>query len=330
MKQSKIILLFSALIFGLTGCIKDGDMNIDPSKGTPNVVEFENTGDNVAGATSTYPRFNSDLGVIKDGESVKFNVNVSYSGVEVAPQDISVNVEIDPSALIKFNSENGTNYVVPPTAIFTMPTSLVIKKGERIASMEVTVTSNSSFNFNDNYALPLKISSASLGTISSNFGKAFYSFSARNDYDGIYIMEATAPMVDVVSPGLTGYYPLTMSLITYSGNSIALYDGKGYFSKGFYHPISSGPDVSAYGTFSPVFFFDATGKITSITNYFGQNAGGNKRSAELDPAGVNQATFNADGKVKSFEVSYIMTQSVTTPNSPRTFFHEKFTYSKAR
>jgi hypothetical protein len=202
---------------------------------------------------------------------------------------------------------------------------VVIKQGQHQATVEVAVTNNSSFDFNVNYALPLKIVSATKGTISSNFGKAVYSFSARNAYDGIYTMSATAPMVDVLNAGLTGWYPIDMQLITYTGNSVALYDGINYVDA-YGHPIKSGTSGSYYGTFSPVFFLYATGKITSVTNYYGQNAGGNKRSAELDPTGVNQATFNADGSIKSFEVSYIMTQSVSTPNAPRTYFHEKFTY----
>jgi predicted heme/steroid binding protein len=326
MKQSKIFLfLLSTVVFSMTSCLKERAMNIDPSKGTPNVIEFANTGDNVAGSLSKYPRFTSDLGSVGAGETKKFNVNVSYSGAEAAPQDITVTLAVDPELLTQFNTENGTNYVVPPTEIYTVPTTVVIKQGQHQATVEVAVTNNSSYDFNVNYALPLKIVSATKGTISSNFGKAVYSFSARNSYDGVYTMSATAPMVDLLSSSLSGWYPIDMQLITYTGNSVALYDGINYVDA-YGHPIKSGSSGSYYGTFSPVFFFDATGKITSVTNYYGQNAGGNKRSAELDPTGVNQATFNADGSIKSFEVSYIMTQSVSTPNAPRTYFHEKFTY----
>ena len=199
-----------------------------------------------------------------------------------------------------------------------------------MAQAEVGITNNSSFSLDENYALPLTIASVSSGTVSGNFGKAVYSFSARNPYDGVYSVEATAPMVDAVSAALTGLYPIEMQLITYTGNSVAMYDAEPYFSLGYYHPISSGGAISAYGSFSPVFFFDNTGKITSITNYYGQESGGNLRSAVLDPAGVNQATFNADGTVQSFEVSYIMTQSVASPMAPRTRFHEKFTYLRPR
>lgn len=331
MKQSKIYLFFlSAFLISQTSCLKERDMNIDASKGTANVIEFENTGDNVAGSTSKYPRFTTDLGSVGSGETVKFNVNVSYSGAEVAPEDITVTLGVDPDLLAQYNSENGTSYVVPPSDIYSLPNSVVIKKGQHQATVEVGITNNNSFDFNVNYGLPLKIVSTTTGTISNNFGKAVYSFSARNSYDGLYLMEATAPMVDVTSPSLTGWYPIEMQLITYTGNSVALYDGINYVNA-YGHPIiSGGTSGSYYGTFSPVFYFDATGKITSVGNYYGQNAGGNKRSAVIDPTGVNQATFNADGSIKSFEVSYIMTQSVSSPDQPRTYFHEKFTYEGPR
>src|SRR5918993_1208249 len=123
MKQIKITaFLFAALAMSLTSCLKQGEMTTDPDK-SPTVIEFANTGNNVAGSTSTYPRFNTDLGSVKTGETVKFNVNVNYAGAETAPNDITVNISLDPALLAKFNTENGTNYVAPPAAIFTLPTT---------------------------------------------------------------------------------------------------------------------------------------------------------------------------------------------------------------
>jgi len=329
MKQTKIILFFlSFLSLTLASCLKESVMNIDPENSV-NIIEFANTGDNVAGSSSTYPRFTTDLGVVEAGKTANFNINVSYAATEVAPEDITVNIAVDTALLTTFNEQNGTDYSVPPSEIFTMPTSAVIKKGERVAQVQVVVANNSSFDFNENYALPLSITSASTGTISGNFGKAVYSFAARNYLDGVYTMEETAPMKDITSPSFTGWYPIDMQLITYTGNSVALYDGINYVDA-YGHPFLSGESGSYYGSFSPVFYFDETGKITSVTNYYGQESGGSKRSAVLDPTGVNQATFNADGSIQSFEVSYIMTQSVASPMAPRTYFHEKFTYQGSR
>ena len=328
-KVSINIFLFSVLLIGSSSCLKKDSMNIDTDSGTKNVVEFANTYDNVAGATSLYPRFSKDMGIVTIGSIVEFNVNVSYSGVDAAPQDITVALALDTAALRVYNTQNGSKYVAPPEAIYSMPSSVVIPKGSQTAQIKVKVTVNSSFNFGVNYALPLSIASATTGTISTNFGKAMYSFAARNKYDGIYTMEATSPMVDVTNAALTGYYPLDMSLITFNGNSVALFDLNGAYNKNYFHPIHSGTDVSAYGSFSPVFTFDNSGNITAVTNYYGQYSGGNLRAGVLN-TGVNKITFNTDGSIKSFEVNYIMTQSVSSPDAPRTYFYEKFTYKKAR
>jgi hypothetical protein len=324
------ILLFSTLLSGLTSCLKSNDrIGLNPAI-TGNIVEFDNTGDNVATATSVYPRFAIDLGVVNVNDTVSFNVNVSYSGTNTAPEDITVNLALDTAALNLFNKQNGTDYETPPAAICKIPASLVIKKGTRQTQGRVIITNNSSFDFNADYGLPLQITSASQGIVSSNFGKAVYSFSARNKYDGAYKMEATAPMVDLTSPAFTGWYPLNMQLITFTGNSVGLYDAAGNAAKTYGHPFLNAGGSSYYGSFSPVFFFDDNGKITSVTNYYGQESGANKRAALLDPTGVNKVTFKADGKVDFFEVSYIMTQSLTAPFAPRTRFHEKFTYVKGR
>lgn len=332
MKQIKIKIVFlAAIVLGLSSCLKEANNVLNTDKGPKNILEFANTGDNVAAASSFYPRFSSDLGVLEEGQSATFNVNVSYSGVDVAPADITVTLAVNPTVLDRFNDDNGSDYEVPPAAIYDFPTTVVIKKGTRKAQIQVKITVNDSYNFDTDYALPISIASSSLNnaTISGNFGVAMYSFSARNKLDGIYTMDATAPMKDLVSPPLSGRYPIDVYLITYSGNSIALYNSNSsYYTKGYFHPIINTTDnsSSAYGSFAPVFFFDKTGKITSITNYYGQYSSANKRSAELNPAGVNQAILNADGSIKSFEVSYIMTQS----DVPRTYFHEKFTYKSAR
>lgn len=331
MKQISIKLLpFLLLISGISSCLKEAPQNIDPSKGTSNVIEFANTGDNV-GATTSAPRFTTDLGSLKAGESAEINVNVSYSGAENATEDITVSLAVDQGSLDAFNTINGTDYEIPAASVFTVPTTVVIKKGERLSQAKIKVTNTADFDFNVNYALPLKITSVTKGVISGNYGTAVYSFSARNIYDGVYDVTPTAPMVDAFASSLTGLYPMeSMKLITFTGNSVALYDGE-YFSNGYYHPIvSGGTSTSAYGAFSPVFYFDPSGNITSVGNYYGENAGGNLRSGLIDPTGVNKITFKADGTVDYFEVSYFMIQNAISPGYKRTSFHEKFTYKGGR
>ena len=318
---------FLALVVGLSSCLKKSDKTIMDPDNAGNIIEFANTGDNVSGSSSKYPRFTTDLGSMKDGESKNFNLNLNYSGKENAPSDITLTLALDPEALALYNTQNGTDFEIPPADVFDFPETVVIEQGTRKTTVEATVTMTPSFDNDKNYAIPLKIASASMGTISGNFGSAIYSFSVRNKLDGRYLVEALSPMVDLVAPSLTGYYPLNIDLITYTGSSVFFYDGELLGTAG--HVIRSGSSLSYYGTFAPVFFFDkVTGDITGITNYYGQLAGGLKRSAVLDPTGVNKITFNADGTVKEFEVKYEMTQG--DAYTTRTKFHEKFTFVSNR
>ncbi len=71
-------------------------MNIDPDTGTKNVMEFANTGDNVAIMQLLFtPAFFIDLGTITANQVVPLQVNVSYSGNETAPEDITVSLALD-------------------------------------------------------------------------------------------------------------------------------------------------------------------------------------------------------------------------------------------
>lgn len=317
MKQVIIKTLpFLILLIGLSSCLKEAPMNIDVSK-TNNVIEFNNTGDNKATASSEFPRFHSDLGTIAPGDSATFNVNVSYSGADVAPQDITVTLAVDEAALEKYNAEDGTDYVVPPSTIYSLPTTVVIKQGTQQTQIKVSIISSSDFDFNVNYALPLKITTVSTGIISANFSTAIYSFGARNQRDGHYTVNGT--FSDITNPAFASIYPMDISFITSSGNSVDVYNNDlGNYGYLFY----TGSGYSYYGSFGVRIFFDATGKVTSVTNIYGQPAP-NTRSAMLDPSGVN--AFDENGNLK---IKYYMLQPSAVPGDPaiRCYFDETYEY----
>lgn len=317
---------FLFLLVGLSSCLKEREGNNHYPDEAGNIIEFANTGDNVASSTSKYPRFAADLGSIKQGESKTFNINVSYSGAQNASQDITVNLAIDQALLDQFNTENGTEFEIPPAGVIEIPTSVVIKAGTRKTTVEAKVTLTDEYDFDKNYAVAVKIASASAGKISGNFGVAVFSFSVRNQYDGVYEVVGLTDMRDVTNPAFVGYYPLTIDMTTYTGNSVAFIDNHDLGTAG--HLFNTGAGLSYYGTFAPVFFFDAAGNVIDVQNYYGQFAGGRKRSAVLDPTGVNKITFNADGSIKEIEVKYIMAEG--DAKTPRTFFHEKMTYQGPR
>jgi hypothetical protein len=128
-------------------------------------------------------------------------------------------------------------------------------------------------------------------------------------------------MVDAASATIHASYPNHVYLITQDGVSVGMWD----LDVGNYgHLIMSGTAYSYYGTFAPVFTFDASNNVISVTNIWGQPAA-NTRSGQLDPSGINKF----DPATKTLSVSYWMNQpSVISPH--RTHFVEVYTYLGAR
>ena len=315
MKNIKNLFL-GLLIISLASCLKADDMNIDAVKYKTNVIEIANTGDNLT--NTGVPGFYSDLGVVAAGASKTFNINIHYTGPGTAPEDITVTLSSDAATLAKYNTENGVTKVVPPGTVVTFPTSVVIKKGTNLTTVEAKITVSSDFNFNAAYGVPVKISQVSNGIISGNFGNAVYSFGVRNKFDGNYTVTGT--MVDYANAGLTGRYPMSIGMVTSGANTVRMYD---YVIGGVYHSIST-PGLSYYGSFGVEFTIDASNNITKVINVYGQPAG-NGRSAELDPSGVNKY----DPATKTFKVKYWMNQpSVITPH--RVSFDETIVYTGVR
>src|SRR5688572_13549350 len=178
----KVSMAFVAAL-ALSSCVKD-HLAVDPSQSN-NVIEFANTGSIVSAPGAVHPRYASDLGNLPVGDSASFVVNLSYSGAEpAAPNDITINLTVDPAAMDAYNADEEAEYAVPPASAYRLPATVVIKKGEKTKQITVTIVRTPEYNFDTSYALPLKIASVSSGIISGNFGTAIYSFTARNVYDG--------------------------------------------------------------------------------------------------------------------------------------------------
>ncbi|MFL5748494.1 MAG: DUF1735 domain-containing protein [Niastella sp.] len=283
MKQVQInILLFSALLTGLSSCLKKDAMNIDPDSGTKNVVEFANTGDNVASVASKYPRFYADLGTVTAGQVTAINLNVSYSGIDNASQDITVNLALDTAALSLYNTTDGTDYTVPPTTVCKFPSSVIIKKGTRLTQVDISITISNDFDFNESYALPLKITSASAGTISNNFGSAIYSFGGRNKYDGIYLVKG-----NVTHPNAAYTGPFVADEVEFTTTGAASIGMKA-------QPFFNNGTLSTFGVY-PVFTVNADNSVT-VTNM----PDGGMAPSVSDPNYKNRY----DPATKTFFISY--------------------------
>jgi hypothetical protein len=321
--------LFIIVSFLLSSCLKDKSLTLNTDQSN-SVTEFANTGTPAAlpnnGASVRYA---IDLGSLSVGDTTSFNVNVDYAGANKAPQDITVTIDLDSSLLETYNSvhsADGADYSMPPSSLFSkaFPMQITIPKGQLFGQVTLPVKLTLDYDFNASYALPLKITSTSVGDISGNFGEAIYSLNVRNIYDGEF--KVTGTFVDLTNASFKSSYPKTIDLVTTGAKSNAYWDPNlngGMFGY-LFDAAGSG---SYFGNFAPIFNFDDQGNVVSVSNHYGnatQNS--SKRDAALDPDGVNKMTFDSNGKPQELNVSYFMLQA----GSIRLKITEKFEYTGPR
>ncbi|HVW98949.1 MAG TPA: DUF1735 domain-containing protein [Candidatus Babeliaceae bacterium] len=244
------IILLSVSV-GLSSCLKETSHPPLYGWSTSSVVSFQdNGGADGSGAsyasvpTTPYPLYKFSFPAPLANDTAGFDAIVIY-GPDPASQDITVNLEVDTSALKKFNKANGTAFIVPDDkTIYSFPSSIVIKKGESQAKAHVVITTTSSFDYSASYALPLTITSATGATISSNFSTEINSFLIRNIYDGKYHYKMTGWFDDPQEDDV--------SLITAGANSVVLKGSSGgslfaYYSNTINYTIDPSTNVVTVG-----------------------------------------------------------------------------------
>lgn len=319
-KYSAIIILFTSFIF--SSCLKDKDYDKGliqsvRTNGDQKVIAIQLT----AGDATNFLHLSFDA---SNTDTVVNFVPVVLGSNSPAPADIKVTLVQNNTLVTDYNSANGTAYQIPNAGMLVYPNGLVvtIPKGSNIGYLQVKFKPS---NFiGTDWALGYSISSIDQPgyLISGNLQNGIVAMGIKNKYDGHYLLTGT--MVDAANSALTGPYPIEVDLETFSGNSVILNPTQGPFAGSYLHPILSSGSPSAYGSFTPVFIFDANDNITSVVNAYGQPAG-NGRSAQIDPSGVNK-WFPTD---RHIDVKYWMNQpSVITPH--RTSFDEHFTYLRPR
>jgi len=317
-----ILLTIMAATVSLTSCLKDGPVNLAPGA-SPMVVQWETAALDIAPSNAVSSSYRTFTVAFPIATAVTMNLEVDITGTDAAAQDITVGLGVSTAAYNTYTSGGSTTNPLLPAADYTMPTSVVIPKGLRTATVPV-VLNTTLFDVTKAYFLPVSITSTTAGAVSGNYGTVIFQIAAKNKYDGIWNMTGT--LVDLSTATITGKYPLKVYLETTSATAVAMYD---YQVAGtFGHAILSSGSNSYYGSFSPTFNFDANNNITSVVNYagYGQPAS-NGRYGQLDPTGTNKFTTGTPGTVGAvFQCSYGMYQPSVIAVGPRTTFNETFTY----
>jgi len=315
-KLLSLIVVFSSIF--LASCVNDAE-SVFQDNGSSGIVEIFNV---PARNTSTPISFKSTAFDFLD--VVELPIVVNYTGINGAPQDITVHLAFDSTLITLYNDSAKTEYLNLPSKLYSIDSyDIIIPKGKKQVTLNIKIYPPrfSASDFTTPYSLGVKIATASHGIISGNYSKAVFAVGIKNKYDGVY--NVTGTFVDYANAAFTSAYPKKIYLKTQDPVSVAYFDpilNGGDFGYSFIN----GSSRSYYGSFVPVFTFDkTTNKITSVVNAYGQPAG-NGRSAQLDPSGIN--TF--DPVTKTIQVSYWMNQpTVITPH--RSHIVEVFTYVEA-
>jgi hypothetical protein len=294
MKKLSIIMLSSlALVF--TSCLKD--KNIDDLKyGTKGLGDSR---------LVLFPSSRITTTLVSSNKDTTFRL-VTVRLAETSPASEDIQVTLTPNnALV-----TGAGYTVAPTSAYTLSgLTVTIPKGEREGYVNITTKTANLASATHAFGFTISSISNPAYTISAS-GKDFLAIlPVKNKYDGTYTMTST--LEDAAVPALVAKSPTTVQLWTVDGSTVIMYNsGTSVASfKGLY-PIMNGANESAYGSFMPVFFFDANDNVIKVENSFGQPAA-NGRSAQLDPSGINKY----DPATKTIKVKFFMYQPTGTLRS---------------
>ena len=182
----KYAAVLTLLAGSLSSCLKDKSIiGPDAPGAVKNVIEFKNIGPIKSGTTAPYAMF-IPFTLDPTAASAEFEAVVNYAGSEVAPSDITVNLAADPAVISAYNAGvANSNFTQLASAAYSFPTTVTIPKGQREAKFKITVKP-SSFDATKENALAIKISSASTGVISGNFGAVIYSMPLKSIWQGTY------------------------------------------------------------------------------------------------------------------------------------------------
>jgi hypothetical protein len=227
MKKNFVKIYIALFAVVLASCLDDSSSALDP-KGTQNIIEFlDNSGpSNPAGAV--YPVWTATSEIVPD---FVFQQTIRYSGPNSNDSDIALTLAIDPLALDEYNLQmatlGGGTYNMMPTTYFDFSDfNVTIPKGQQEVNISITAHPDK-FDLTKNFALPLRIVSASSGIISAHYSVAILAVVVKNQYDGVYdIIGGSITRNSATGPdtALGGVYDkgLTMDLATVNGNTVAI------------------------------------------------------------------------------------------------------------
>ena len=169
--MKKLILIMTVIAISLSSCLKDKSY-VNFASGS-NVVNFPQSG---------LDFFGNDA-ILSDTTVVQFAVDYATANPNPA---ISATVAVDPTLITSYEATNSAiTYELMPTSAYTLSaTTVSIPAGQQYSFITLTVYKNT-LDPSKSYMLPIKIASATAGTISAN-QSVHYFHVIGNDFAGAY------------------------------------------------------------------------------------------------------------------------------------------------
>jgi len=257
---------------------------------------------------------------------------VSQSDVN---QPLTVKLTAIADSIDVYNAATGQTFEQLPDSLFTLVAGQGVTRSGNVYTVTfdpgvtaVTIpiaVNGAKWDLTHTYGLYFKITDAGGKQISADHKESFAGIAVKNKWDGIY--EVSGSMTDFTNSSLQhvnvwlsshGYDNETYELRTAGPTTCYVFDPIVYGD--YIVPITSGTNLSGYGSFALVVESDpATDKIAKVTNYYGQPAG-NGRSAGLDPSGVN--AYDAASKTIQIKYNLLGGPGTSSPTQIRTQWNE--------
>jgi hypothetical protein len=252
------LLLFATVVLVGTGCLKDKgfenhEYGINDPDSSPAGVGFPlaSNARNPFGAdvaTNIQIRFESD--------PAPAGVAVTYNAANAPANDVKVNLAVDNTIITSYNTANNANILTLAAAGFTVPTSVVIPAGKRIAYVPIVLTNTATLDPTKEYGIGIKITSVEGGAqIMRNRQNLLVTINIKNKYDGVYNLRGYHNR-----PGLDAPYNTTVHMVTSGPRSVSMFwpsPGPNIYA----HPLQAA--TTYYGSFTTNFTFDANDKLVS-------------------------------------------------------------------
>ncbi|MDR3287455.1 MAG: DUF1735 domain-containing protein [Prevotellaceae bacterium] len=164
-------------IFGFSSCLDEEGVFKD--NGSSGIVEL------ALPARTTSTPFAVKVQTIEVQDVIELPVEVNYTGVNPAPQDIEVELAIVDAAVAIYDPSGET--LALPSSNYELPTSnvIIIPKGQKKATYIIKLKPKT-FDLTKLYVLAVKIVRASSGTISGNYSTGIYSLPVKSPWQGTY------------------------------------------------------------------------------------------------------------------------------------------------